>query len=78
MNVVELPMTVVLGSTNLTVGQFLTLSVGDVITLDSLTSSPVKVMVGDEPYLLGRPGTIGKNRGVQILDIIDKDVENYE
>ncbi|ABK60785.1 MULTISPECIES: flagellar motor switch protein FliM [Clostridium] len=78
MNVVELPMTVVLGSTNLTIGQFLTLSVGDVITLDSLTSSPVKVVVGNEPYLLGRPGTIGKNRGVQILDIIDKDVENYE
>ncbi len=78
MNVVELPMTVVLGSTNLTVGQFLTLSVGDVVTLDNLTSSPVTIKVGDEPYLLGRPGTIGKNRGVQILDIIDKDVENYE
>lgn len=78
MNVVELPMTAVLGSTKLTVGEFLTLSVGDVVTLDNLTSSPVKMMVGDQPYLLAKPGTIGKNRGVQILDIIDKDVENYE
>ncbi|EES91522.1 flagellar motor switch protein FliM [Clostridium botulinum] len=78
MNIVELPMTAVLGSTKLTVGEFLTLSVGDVVTLDNLTSSPVKMMVGDKPYLLGKPGIIGKNRGVQILDIIDKDVENYE
>ncbi|AEB75770.1 flagellar motor switch protein FliM [Clostridium botulinum] len=78
MNVVELPMKAVLGSTKLTVGEFLTLSVGDVVTLDALTSSPVKMMVGNQPYLLAKPGTMGKNRGVQILDIIDKDVENYE
>jgi len=78
MNVVELPMKAVLGSTKLTVGEFLTLSVGDVVTLDDLTSSPVKMMVGSQPYLLAKPGIIGKNRGVQILDIIDKDVENYE
>ncbi|KEI13067.1 flagellar motor switch protein FliM [Clostridium novyi B str. ATCC 27606] len=78
MNVVELPMKAVLGSTKLTVGEFLTLSVGDVVTLDDLTSSPVKMMVGRQPYLLAKPGIIGKNRGVQILDIIDKDVENYE
>ncbi|EDS76713.1 flagellar motor switch protein FliM [Clostridium novyi A str. 4552] len=78
MKVVELPMSVVLGSTKLDVREFLSLCIGDVITLDALTSSPVKVMVEDEPYLLAKPGIVGKNKGVQILDIIDKDVENYE
>jgi flagellar motor switch protein FliM len=27
---------------------------------------------------LAKPGVIGKYMGIQILDIIDKDVENYD
>ncbi|QGU95050.1 flagellar motor switch protein FliM [Clostridium bovifaecis] len=78
MDVIELPVTAILGSTNITVGDFLSLSIGDVVTLDCKTTDPVKVVVGDEPYLWAKPGNIKKNRGIQILDIIDKDVENYE
>lgn len=78
MDIIELPLISILGSTNITVGDFLNLSIGDVITLDNKTSDPVKMVVGNQPYMWAKPGIIGKNRGVQILDIIDKDVENYE
>ena len=41
-------------------------------------NKPIKVMVQDEEYYFAKPGTIGKNMGVMVLDIIDKDVKEYE
>ncbi|GAA0746575.1 flagellar motor switch protein FliM [Clostridium oceanicum] len=78
MNVVNMDLTVELGKTLLTVDDFLKLSLGDVITLNSKIDEPVRLLVEGEPYYTGKPGTVGKNIGVQILDQIDKDVENYE
>lgn len=78
LNVVKVSVTSVLGKTNITVDDFLKLSVGDVISLDEKSSSPVKLLVEDKSYFYGKPGLIGKNLGIQVLDIIDKDVENYE
>ena len=78
LNIVSVPMTGVLGGTNISVDEFLQLTVGDVITLDNSSDSQVKVFVEDHLCYTGKPGIIGKNRGIQILDIIDKDVENYE
>ncbi|WP_291632450.1 flagellar motor switch protein FliM [Clostridium sp.] len=78
LNIVSVPITGMLGSTNITVNEFLQLTEGDVITLDNSSDSPVKVYVEQQLCYSGKPGTIGKNRGIQILDIIDKDVENYE
>ncbi|MCB2294276.1 flagellar motor switch protein FliM [Clostridium algoriphilum] len=78
LNIVSVPLTGVLGSTNITVNEFLQLTEGDVITLDNLSDSPVKVFVEGQLCYTGKPGSIGKKRGIQILDIIDKDVENYE
>jgi len=78
LNIVSVPITGILGSTNITVNEFLQLTEGDVITLDNASDSPVKVFVEQQLCYSGKPGTIGKNRGIQILDIIDKDVENYE
>lgn len=78
LNIVSVPMTGVLGNTNITVNEFLQLTEGDVITLDNSSNSPVKVFVEESLCYSGKPGIIGKNRGIQILDIIDKDVENYE
>lgn len=74
LNVVRVGVTAVLGSSNITVDDFLRLSVGDVLTLDSKSDSAVKLLIEDKPYFYGKPGTIGKSLGVQILDIIDKDV----
>ena len=78
LNIVSVPITGMLGATNITVNEFLQLNEGDVITLDNSSDSPVKIFVEGQLCYTGMPGTIGKNRGIQILDIIDKDVENYE
>ena len=67
-----------LGNTNLTVDEFLRLCTGDVLRLNNNAQKPIKILVEDEEYYLGKPGKIGKNMGVSILDIIDKDVKEYE
>ncbi|MBC8062830.1 MAG: flagellar motor switch protein FliM [Clostridiaceae bacterium] len=78
LNVVDVPVSAILGSTNITVDDFLKLSVGDVISLNKKSTSAIELFVEEEPCFLVKPGVFGKNMGVQILDIIDKDVENYE
>lgn len=78
LNVVEVPINAVLGKTNITVDEFLRLSVGDVVTLDNRCSEPVSVCVNNIEHFKGKPGIVGKDMAVQILDTIDKDVENYE
>jgi flagellar motor switch protein FliM len=78
LNIVEVDMTAVLGETYITVDDFLRLTNGDVITLSNKSSSAIKLLVEDQPSYYGKPGIVGKNMGIQILDTIDKDVENYE
>lgn len=77
LNIVNMKLSAVLGAADITVNDFLNLGVGDVVTLNEKNNSPVKLMVEDKPYCYGKPGIVGKSMGVQILDIIDKDVENY-
>lgn len=78
LNIVQLPMMAKLGTANITVDDFLKLSIGDVITLDSKSSEPVALYLNEKAHFTAKPGVMGKNMGIQILDIIDKDVENYE
>ena len=78
LNIVSVDVTAELGSTNITVDDFLKLSIGDVVTLDNKINSAIRVFVEDKPYYYAEPGLVGKNMGAQILDIIDKDVESYE
>lgn len=78
MDVVETDVSVLIGKTAITVEDFLRISVGDVLTLKEQINSTVTVMVGDEEYAYAKPGTIGRKMGIQILDIIDKDVEKDE
>lgn len=75
LNEVNVNLTGLLGNTNISVEDFLRLSVGDVITLDNKVDRPIVVNIGDKGYFYAKPGFIGKNRGLQVLDIIDKDVE---
>ena len=76
LNIVDVDVSAELGTEQITVDDFLKLRIGDIITLKNKTSDPVKVCVEDVPYYYGKPGVLGKNMGIQILDIIDKDVEN--
>ncbi|WP_291637186.1 flagellar motor switch protein FliM [Clostridium sp.] len=75
LNIVSVPITGMLGSTNITVNEFLQLTEGDVITLDNSSDSKVSVFVEDCLCYSGKPGIIGKSMGIQI---IDKEVGNYE
>jgi len=77
-NKVDVDVIAELGHTNITVDDFLRLTVGDVIKLDTKSSSPIKVYVGNEECYYAKPGITGKNMGVIILDITDKEVNEYE
>lgn len=77
-NKVDVDVIAELGHASLTVDDFLKLTVGDVIKLDTKSSSPIKVYVGNEECYYAKPGLSGKNMGVMILDITDKEVSEYE
>jgi flagellar motor switch protein FliM len=78
LNVVDINLTAVLGQTHITVDEFLKLSLGDVITLDNKTFDAVTIIAGEQQVYYAKPGIVNKSLGVEILDIIDKDVENNE
>jgi flagellar motor switch protein FliM len=78
LNPVEVGVSVELGETQISVDDFLKLTNGDILKLDNKFRSPVKVYVEDQEYYYAKPGIFGKNMGVAILDIIDKDVKEYE
>lgn len=67
-----------LGETEITLDDFLRLVKGDVLVLNTRYDSPVRVFVEDEECFIAKPGIIGKNLGVEILDITDKDVIESE
>ena len=74
LNPVEIEMSAELGCTHLTIDDFLNLSRGDIIRLDNKCTSPIKIYVEDQECYYAKPGITGKNLGVAVLDIIDKDV----
>jgi flagellar motor switch protein FliM len=63
-----------LGSVELSVNDVLSLSVGDVITLSTRLDDPLRVYVGDDPKprFLARPGEIGRNKGIEIMDYYEE------
>lgn len=67
-----------LGKGNITIDEFLKLGVGDVVTLNTTTKEPIKVIVEDKSCYYGKPGLIGKYRGLEILDTIEEVVEDNE
>lgn len=70
---VDIDLSVELGTSNIMISDFLKLVNGDVIRLKNLTCDPVKVMVGDKACYYAKPGLVGKNRGVEVLDIIKEE-----
>lgn len=75
---VKVNMHVELGKTEITVDDFLELVNGDVLVLNSQYSDPVRVFVENEECFIAKPGIVGKNMGIQPLDILDKDVIENE
>jgi flagellar motor switch protein FliM len=66
----QLPVTAQLGTSEITIQEFLQLDVGDYIQLEQEINKPIIVKVGDEPKFTGQPGNINKKVAIQIMDQI--------
>lgn len=66
-----------LGTSQITIEQFLSLDEGDIIELNTKINDPLLIKVGNKPKFIGQPGKKNKKLAVQILDTIkegdDKD-----
>jgi flagellar motor switch protein FliM len=63
-----LPISVELGTSNISVQDFLMLDTGDVIELNQTIDKPLTVKVGNIPKFVGQPGKANKKLAVQVLD----------
>lgn len=78
LDVVDISMRAELGNTEITVDEFLKLVNGDILRLEVKCNEPVKVFVEEEECFLAKPGIIGKNIAIELLEIIDKEVTTNE
>lgn len=67
-----------LGSSELSIQDFLQLQLGDVIQLDSSIDQPLVVKIGDKPKFIGQPGKLNKKIAVQIIDHLSRGDEDGE
>ncbi|MBM7603314.1 flagellar motor switch protein FliM [Metabacillus crassostreae] len=67
-----------LGSSDLSIQDFLQLQIGDVIQLDSTIDQPLVVNIGDKPKFTGQPGKLNKKIAVQIIDHLSRGDEDGE
>lgn len=70
---IYVPLRVMLGSAELTCGELLALSPGDVIPLDTPINKYLEVNVGDRPHFEGQVGTIGQRLAIQITALLTAD-----
>jgi flagellar motor switch protein FliM len=73
----SLPVTVLLGSAELSLKALMSLSVGDVIELDTSLDSPLTVQVANKRQFLARVGKSGKRMGVQVVGAYDEHAEPH-
>lgn len=69
----ELPVSVELGSSTITVQEFLQMAGGDVIMLDRPLNEGLDVRVGDKVKFIANPGTVNGKMAVQIVDSVTEE-----
>jgi len=74
----RLPIAVELGSTTISVGELLDIREGDVIRLDRSAEGDLPVLAGKRARFLGRPGTLGGNRAIQVTGLPNSLLELLE
>lgn len=74
----HVPVQVILGEAQVTVGELLNLQVGDYIPLDTKADGALPVLIGSKVKFLARPGRSGSRVAVELLSIVDQeeDAEN--
>ena len=73
----ELPLIAELGTTNLTIEDFLQMNIGDVVQIDQKISDSLILKVGNLPKFTVQPGKLKKKMAVQIIDPL-KGGDEYE
>lgn len=74
----KLPIIAELGDTQITVREFLNLSVGDVITLNKPVDELLNIRIGEKLKFLGSPGTTRGKLAMQISEIVNEGVEEND
>ncbi|MGN7356019.1 flagellar motor switch protein FliM [Paenibacillus sp. SAF-054] len=67
-----------LGDSNISISEFLGLSVGDVISLNKTVDTGLSIKVGDRLKFIGSPGTLKDRVAVQIDEIVSEGVEELD
>lgn len=75
---VKVPLIAELGSSVISIHEFLNLSVGDVVQLNQDSSADLVLKVGHRTKFKGRPGIIRGRVAVQVTDVIKEGVEESE
>lgn len=74
----QVPVVAELGNSDITIEDFLTLDIGDVIQLNRRIDDPLIVKVGEIPKFTAQPGELNKKLAVQILDSLKGGEEDDE
>lgn len=72
------PLMVELGKVNVTVGEMLDLTVGDVIRLDSKVNEELPIIIGQHQKFKCKPGSSNNRIAVQITKIVAEEEEEHE
>lgn len=74
----KIPLSVELGRAKVSIEEFLSLNVGDVIQLDQLSDEPLKAMVGREVKFLVKPGIKKTRLAAEIETVLEKEGKKDE
>lgn len=71
-------LSVLLGKTDISISEFMDLQVGDVLKLNKKANIPLKMNVEDRMHYYVQPGIYNKKLSVQVVEIVEKDVDDDE
>jgi flagellar motor switch protein FliM len=74
----DVPITVELGTSDISVQEFLSLDVRDVIELSQPINEPLMIKIGGIPKFIGQPGKVNKKIAIQVLKTLKEEEENDE
>lgn len=74
----NIPISVDLGASDISIQDFLLLDVGDVIELNQQIENPLTIKIGGMPKFFGQPGITNKKIAVQILDTLKEGDDDGE
>jgi flagellar motor switch protein FliM len=74
----DMPISVELGTSDISIQDFLSLDVCDVIQLNQQINEPLMIKVGGIPKFIGQPGKVNKKIAIQVLKALKEEEENDE